>query len=100
VLWAVVPPLVLFLVERTTLGTDYVRRFIAYRLTGFFDAMGVGLERQVQASTAEQVERVASLYEKINAAPLLASVDLWLGVAAAVALLAAAIRLRRWRDDT
>jgi ABC-2 type transport system permease protein len=100
VLWAVVPPLVLFVVERTTLGTDYVRRFIAYRLTGFFDAMGVGFERQAQSSTAEQVERVAALYEKINAAPLLLSLDLWLGVAAAAALLAVAIRLRRWRDDT
>ncbi len=100
VLWAVVPPLALMLVERTTLGSDQVWRFIAYRLTGFFDAMGVGLGRQIQASTAEQVERVATLYEKINAAPLLLSVDLWLGVAAAIALLAIAIRLRRWRDDT
>jgi hypothetical protein len=100
VLWAVVPPLVLFLVERTTLGTDYVRRFIAYRLTGFFDAMGMGFGRPLQASTAEQVERVGALYEKINAAPLLLGVDLWLGVAVAIALLAVAIRLRRWRDDT
>ncbi len=100
VLWAVVPPLVLGLVERSTLGTDHVRRFIGYRLTGFFDAMGVGFERQLQASTAEQIERVATLYEKINAAPLLLSVHLWLGVAAAIALLAVAVRLRRWRDDT
>jgi len=100
VLWAVVPPLILGLVERSTLGTDYVPRFIGYRLTGFFDAMGMGMGRPVQASTAEQVERVATLYEKINAAPLLLNVDLWLGVAAAIALLAIAIRLRRWRDDT
>jgi len=100
VLWAVVPPLVLFIVERTTLGTDYVRRFIGYRLTGFFDAMGMGLGRPLQATTAEQVERVGALYEKINAAPLLLGVDLWLGVAVAIALLAVAIRLRRWRDDT
>jgi ABC-2 type transport system permease protein len=100
VLWAVVPPLVLLVVERATLGTDNVWRFLAYRLTGFFDAMGVGFDRPMQASTTEQVERVATLYEKINAAPLLLGVDLWLGVAAAIALLAIAIRLRRWRDDT
>jgi ABC-2 type transport system permease protein len=100
VLWAVVPPLILAVVERNTLGTDYVPRFLTYRLTGFFDAMGMGLGRAPQGSTAEQVDRVATLYDRINAAPLLLNVDLWLGVAAAVALLAIAIRLRRWRDDT
>jgi ABC-2 type transport system permease protein len=100
VLWAVVPPLILGLVERTAFGTDNVPRFIGYRLTGFFDAMGLQTGRQLHATTAEQVERVAMLYDKINAAPLLANVDLWLGVAVAVGLLAVAIRLRRWRDDT
>jgi ABC-2 type transport system permease protein len=100
VLWAVVPPLILGLVERTTLGTDYVPRFLTYRLIGFFDAMGMGVGRPPQGSTADQVDRVATLYDRINAAPLLLNVDLWLGVAAAIALLAIAIRLRRWRDDT
>jgi ABC-2 type transport system permease protein len=100
VLWAVVPPLILSLVERTTLGTDHVPRFLTYRLIGFFDAMGMGPGRPPQGSTADQVDRVATLYERINAAPLLLNMDLWLGVAAAIALLAIAIRLRRWRDDT
>jgi ABC-2 type transport system permease protein len=100
VLWAVVPPLILGLVERTAFGTDFVPRFIGYRLTGFFDAMGMSTGRPLQATTAEQVERVGMLYDRINAAPLLANVDLWLGVAVAVALLLVAIRLRRWRDDT
>jgi ABC-2 type transport system permease protein len=100
VLWAVVPPLILGLVERTAFGTDFVPRFIGYRLTGFFDAMGMSTGRPLQATTAEQVERVGMLYDRINAAPLLANVDLWLGVAVAVVLLLVAIRLRRWRDDT
>ncbi len=100
VLWAVVPPLILTLVERSTLGSDHVPRFIAYRLIGFFDAMGVGGTRPAPSSAADQVERVSALYDRINAAPLLLNVDLWLGVAAAIGLLAVAIRLRRWRDDT
>jgi ABC-2 type transport system permease protein len=100
VLWAIVPPLILVAVERSVFGTDRVFRFLGYRFTGFFDAMGVHLNRSVTPTTAEQVDRVTTLYERINAAPLLLNVDLWLGVAAAVALLAIAIRLRRWRDDT
>ncbi len=56
--------------------------------------------RHYAQATAEQVERVATLYERINAAPLLLEPGLWLGVLAAAVLLAIAIRLRRWRDDT
>ena len=99
-LWAVVPPLILGLVEHTAFGTDYIPRFISHRLTGFFDAMGLGFGRGAAETTAEQVERVATLYERINAAPLLLEPGLWLGVLAAAVLLAIAIRLRRWRDDT
>ncbi|MCU0759758.1 MAG: hypothetical protein MUF07_11275 [Steroidobacteraceae bacterium] len=100
VLWAVLPPLGLALLERSMLGTRHVADFLGYRLTGFFDAMGVGFGREPGADVEAQARHVAMLYDRINAAPLLANVDLWLGVAAAVALLAVAVRLRRWRDDT
>lgn len=100
ILWAVLPPLGLTLLERSMLGTNHVAAFLGYRLTGFFDWMGVGFGRQAGATTEAQVQHVDSLFHKINAAPLLLNIDLWLGVAAAVALLAVAVRLRRWRDDT
>lgn len=100
VLWAVVPPLALASVEHGAFGTDHVLRFLGYRFSGFFDAMGMSFGRSGGGSAAEQAQRVEMLYDRINAAPLLLNVDLWLGVAAAVVLLAIAVRLRRWRDDT
>ncbi|MCC6172831.1 MAG: hypothetical protein IT481_12465 [Gammaproteobacteria bacterium] len=100
VLWAVVPPLALVSVEHGAFGTDHVLRFLGYRFSGFFDAMGMSFGRSGGGSAAEQAQRVEMLYDRINAAPLLLNVDLWLGVAAAVLLLAIAVRLRRWRDDT
>lgn len=100
VLWAVVPPLALASVEHGAFGTDHVLRFLGYRFSGFFDAMGMSFGRGGGGSAAEQAQRVEMLYDRINAAPLLLNVDLWLGVAAAVVLLAIAVRLRRWRDDT
>jgi ABC-2 type transport system permease protein len=100
VLWAVVPPIGLTLLEETIFNTNQVWAFLRYRFTGFFDAMGMGFGRAIGGPTDEQVRRVEVLYQKINAAPLLLNVDLWLGVAVALALLAAAVRLRRWRDDT
>ena len=99
-LWAVLPPLGLSLLERSVLGSNHVMAFLGYRFTGFFDAMGVGLGRDGGASAEAQARHVDDLFHKINAGPLLLNVDLWLGVAAAVALLVIAVRLRRWRDDT
>ena len=46
-----------------------------------------------------RAEVIADLYGRIDVSPLLASADLWLGVAAAAAMIWGAIRLRRWRDD-
>ena len=71
ILWAVLPPLGLTLLERSMLGTNHVAAFLGYRLTGFFDWMGVGFGRQAGATTEAQVQHVDSLFHKINAAPLL-----------------------------
>ncbi len=100
VLWAVLPPMALGLLERSVLGTSHVFAFLGYRLTGFFDSTGGGMDRGVSATAAEQARHIDQIYAEIDATPMLLNVDLWLGLAAAIALLAIAVRLRRWRDDT
>ena len=99
-LWAVLPPMALGLIERGVLGSDYVFAFLGYRLGGFFNGVGSSAARETSAKADEAMRHVDKIYAQIDATPLLANIDLWLGVAAAIALLAIAVRLRRWRDDT
>jgi ABC-2 type transport system permease protein len=100
-LWAVLPPALLALFEEITFGSSQVFKFIGYRLVGFFDAIGPGLVRDDadEADTATILQSIRDAYEGMSAVSLLGTPDLYLGVLAAVALLALAIRLRRWRDD-
>ena len=76
-LWATLPVLVLSLAERIALGTNVMGALVAQRLFGFR-------------------EEVALMSEF----PLLASPDLWIGVAVGAALVYAAIRVRQRSDDS
>lgn len=100
ILWAILPPFILFIVERSTLGTQRVFDFLAYRLTGFFTAVGTEFGRSASRASSDRMARISVVYDRIDALPLLGNIDLWLGVAAGIAMLALAARLRRWRDDT
>ena len=76
-LWATLPFLVLSLAERIALGTNVMGALVAQRLFGFR-------------------EEVALMSEF----PLLASPDLWIGIAIGAALVYAAIRVRQRSDDS
>ena len=76
-LWATLPFLVLSLAERIALGTNVMGALVAQRLFGF----------------REEV----SLMSEFS---LLASPDLWIGVAIGAALVYAAIRVRQRSDDS
>jgi ABC-2 type transport system permease protein len=103
-LWAVLPPIGLMLLEETAFNTSHVARFIEYRFGGFFDAMGMGVNRAEPATgpgaTDQQFAHIAEVYNRLDVTPLLANIDLWLGVAAAAAMLWLAMQIRRRRDDT
>jgi ABC-2 type transport system permease protein len=89
--WTILPPLLLILAEKLAFGTYHVAGLIGYRLgTGLFSEDGA-------ASGAVGAE---SVIDRVNMLPMLARVDLWVGVAIAVALVFATIRIRRYRDDT
>ncbi len=76
-LWATLPFLLLSLAERIALGTNVMGALVAQRLFGF----------------REEVSLMGEF-------PLLASPDLWIGVAVGAALVYAAIRVRQRSDDS
>jgi len=98
-LWAVLPPVGLWVLERVVVGSEYVGDFITGRLFGLYRLLG--------EQSGGEVNRPGGDLEKIGNVDLVgslrefyASPDLWLGVGAAALLLAAAIWVRRYRDET
>lgn len=100
ILWAVLPPLGLMLAESVIFDTKHVALFLAHRLAGFFQVFNPTLRSEGENVDTERVfAAIGDSFAGLNAAPLLANIQLWFGVLAAIALLALAARLRRWRDD-
>ncbi len=101
-LWAVLPPVALILLEETAFNTQHVLSFLRYRLGGFFDAMGMTVDAsgRTMGGTDREFARLGEVYSRLDTTPLLGNIDLWLGVAAAVLMLWAAVQVRRRRDDT
>ncbi|MGE0582671.1 MAG: hypothetical protein AB7P31_11150 [Steroidobacteraceae bacterium] len=101
-LWAVMPPLVVALVERLALHTSHAWDFISGRLEPAFPAMA-GVEAQIRASIVtihrDHIVSMPRLFEQLDVAPIFFNVQMLLGLVATAALLYGAIRLRRWRDD-
>jgi ABC-2 type transport system permease protein len=101
-LWAVLPPVGLWILERVVVGSEYVGDFISGRLFGLYRLIGdrsevavaVGNERQDDIFELSNFDLVGSLRDFYS------SPELWLGVVAAALLLAAAIWVRRYRDET
>jgi hypothetical protein len=101
-MWAILPPIVLVLVERLSLRSTYVADFITDRLEPAFPVMA-GIETQVRASLVtihrDQVVSLPRLYEQLDATSVFFNWPMLLGLVATAALLCGAIRLRSWRDE-
>lgn len=102
VMWALLPPLVIALVERLALHTSRFWDFITDRMEPAFPVMA-GVEAQVRASIVtihrEQVVSLPRLFEQIDVTSVFLNWQMLLGLVTAAVLLFVAIRLRRWRDD-
>lgn len=81
--WTLLPPIALALAESFVFGTHYVRQTLLVRTVP-----GMILNDGVSMSGGEKL------------LPALADPSLWIGIAVAVLLVYAAIRVRRYRDDT
>ena len=100
-LWAVLPPVAILLLERVVLYSQHVSDFIAGRLFGLYKLLGrreggdmSDVEAGSEVTKLSNIDLVGSLKEFYS------SPDLWLGVVAAGLLLAAAMWVRRYRDET
>ena len=88
-LWAILPWVALTVVERVAFSTMNVYLMLESRLAG-----GYITAFTVNGQGKTPVEKLADL----SLAPVLSNPDLWIGLAFAAACLAAAVRLRRYRD--
>jgi hypothetical protein len=87
------------IVERAAFGTRYTADLLKYRSwTGIWDAL---LEQPITPEMGHgQVVSLADLFDNIPMSKAFVNVDLWLGLVVAALLVFAAIRIRRYRDDT
>ena len=98
-MWAMVP-LLLALLEVILFHTTYLWTFIVYRLHGIWDVLANGGNLRFTQSSHFQMQPLDALWGDLHFRAAFTYLDLWLGVAAAAGLIYAAIRIRRFRDDS
>jgi ABC-2 type transport system permease protein len=101
-LWVLIPPLLIMLVELLALRTHYLWNVFKYRFTAhgaqMMGAMSLIGDAVDQSHPAQQ-SFAQRMFAHLDPTPLLANIDLWLGLAVAAALLYATIRVRRSREE-
>jgi ABC-2 type transport system permease protein len=97
ILWATLVPFVAPVVERVALGTHYIWDFERYRTNGIWHKLIAGPNL---FADAHHLPTVGAVLGRLNLGAAFTDADLWLGVAAAAAMIYAAARIRRYRDDT
>jgi ABC-2 type transport system permease protein len=86
-LWAVLPPVAVSVLEKVAFNTSYFQSMINYRLMGFArEAFAGGMH--------DTIDSLAQL----TPGNFLSTPGLWIGLAFAAAFLAAAVRMRRYRE--
>jgi len=100
ILWATLPFVVGPVLEWVAFGTHYVQGFINYRVFGIWGIVGVEHAVGIIVSKHGPHHPVGTALEVLDFRRALTAIDLWLGLAATAALVYAAIRIRRYRDDT
>jgi ABC-2 type transport system permease protein len=86
-LWAVLPVIAVTILERVAFSTSYIPKMIGRRLVGFRTEAFAG-------NTHDVIDSVTQL----TPGTFLSAPGLWIGLAVAAALLAAAVRMRRYRE--
>jgi len=92
-LWAVLPPVALLIIESLLMQGHRVADFLGERFSGVFRIMAYEPTSKVTADSAltEVVRHIGTVFTHY---------ETWVGAAAGVAIIYAAIRIRRYRDDT
>ncbi len=101
-LWAVLPPLMLWIVERVAFQTNYLGHLFGYRLA-LWKSLGPDdgtFNGAILQTPFGKLPSLPAAFDLLDYRHLLANFDLWAGVAVGAVLVYVAIRLRRYRDDT
>lgn len=98
-LWAVIPLVAAPLLEFLFLRSSHIAEFLGARFGGYVNLM---IDEDVlQGATREgHMPRVQDLYDTLNLTGIFTSLEAWLGMAAAAALLFLTVRIRRYRDES
>jgi ABC-2 type transport system permease protein len=96
-LWSTLPWIVAPILERLAFGSSYVWHFMLYRSNGIWEILAAG---RTYVFSRHGIHSVGTLLEDLNFRGAFSAIDLWLGLAVAAALVYAAARIRRYRDDT
>jgi ABC-2 type transport system permease protein len=86
-LWAFLPPFVIWGLERMAFGTSHFLAMLQYRLTG-----------PEPFTTTARSGNMMEMISALTPAQFFSTPGLWIGLAIAAAFLAAAVRLRRYRE--
>jgi len=97
-LWATLPPLMLLILEPIFFHTTYFWHFLRYRSQGIWDVLAHGIRLPREDAVPHSI--ASALFDNLHWRAAFGSIDLWLGVLTALALLYAAARLRRYHDET
>jgi ABC-2 type transport system permease protein len=96
-LWALLPPVLAPLLERIAFGTTYLWHALGYRSYGIWQVLAAGIDRNLRHTRVHSPDQVL---DNLNFGAAFADLDVWIGLAVAAAMVFAAVRLRRYRDDT
>lgn len=101
-LWAVLPPLLLYILERVFFGSKMVGHLISRRLTGL-PAVAINDPRYLWTQGGAVADNAAAtstnLWHLINPSGFFTSAETWIGVAVGVLLIVVAIQLRTRRSE-
>ena len=97
ILWATLPLVLGPVLEWVAFGTRYLLSFIDYRVNGIWGILGVG---HLNIVSKHGLHPVGTALEVLDLRGAFTAIDLWLGLAVTAALVYAATRIRRYRDDT
>jgi ABC-2 type transport system permease protein len=101
-LWAVLPPLLLYILERVFLGTRTVGHVIARRLTGLPSVSFNGSKynwTHEGGFVDNNASPLPSVWHLINPSGFFTSAEVWIGAAIGIALIVVAIQLRMRRSE-
>ena len=96
-LWATIPPLLAYVIEKIALHSNYVGNILAYRLGGIWGSLGV--EPELSGKTDIVSQKVSATLGHISPLAVLQNVDLWLGLILTVALVWLTIHMRRRQTE-